>query len=97
MPKKVRVGRSAFFFLPKGTTSEENTVCKKKVNNCENSVFRVIFVRKEKDLLGSGPFSRYGRVTGNKHIFLLGLSNIDRVDGGCSKVYVHNAIKAFAH
>ena len=44
------------------------------VKNCENSVFRVIFVNKNKnDLLGSGPFSRDGRVTGNKHIFCLGL------------------------
>ena len=44
---------------------------KKMVKNYENSVFRVIFVKKkEEDLLGSGPFSRDGRVTGNKHLFL---------------------------
>ena len=38
----------------------------KIVKKCENSVFRVIFVNKKKELLGSGPFSRDGRVTGNK-------------------------------
>ena len=61
---KVRVGRSAFFFFA------ERDFAQKMVKKC--GVFRVIFVLKT-DLLGSGPFSRDCRVTGNKHIFLLGL------------------------
>ena len=52
---------------------EENPVCKKKGLKIVKTVFRVIFVKKIKKLLGSGPFSRDGRVTGTKHIFLLGL------------------------
>ena len=39
------------------------------VKNDENSVFRVIYVRKKEKSLGSGPFPRDGRVTGNKHLF----------------------------
>ena len=45
--------------------------------NYENSVFRVIFEKKrkeKKERLGSGPFPRDGRVTGNKALFCLGLS-----------------------
>jgi len=42
------------------------------VKNCENSVFRVIFVKKKKEFLGSGLFSRDGRVTGNKHLLFVG-------------------------
>ena len=45
------------------------------VKHCENSVFWVIYVKKEKISLESRPFHRDGRVTGNKHHFLLGLSS----------------------
>ena len=49
---------------------------KKMVKNCENSVFRVIFVKKKKKRFARvGTIFRDGRVTGNKHIFFLGLSN----------------------
>ena len=40
--------------------------------------------KKEEDLLGSGPFSRDGRVTGNKHILLLGLNKNFHEDVGQS-------------
>ena len=41
---------------------------KEKVKNCENSVFWVVYVKKKKKSLGSGPFPRNGRVTGNKRL-----------------------------
>ena len=44
---------------------------------------------KKKELLGSGPFSRDGRVTGNKHIFVLGLSVFVREQSGAG---IHWAI-----
>ena len=56
---------------------EEKSVLQKIINNnCENSVFRVIYVLKkeEEKSLGSGPFPRYGGITGNKHIFVLRLT-----------------------
>ena len=57
MPKNVRVGKSASFFffsfyilfLPRrfcGQNRRKIRFAKKVVNNCENSVFRVIFVKK---------------------------------------------------
>ena len=46
----------------------------KMVKHYENNVFRVIYVsKKRKERLRSGPFPRDGRVTGNKHLFLLGI------------------------
>ena len=66
---KVRVGRSAFFSFFFVVVAKRD-FAQKMVKKCENSVFRVIFVNKTKDLLGSGPFSRDGRLTGNKHICL---------------------------
>ena len=78
MPKKVRVDRSAFtkktcfakgHFVGKigGKSGLHKT---NVVKNCENSVFRVIFVFKQEEWLGSGPFPRDGRVTGNQDPFL---------------------------
>ena len=75
MPRIVRVGRSAFFssflfsqrdFVGKigGKSGLQHT---KQNKHCENSVFLGDFCF-TKYLLGSGPFSRDGRVTGNKHI-----------------------------
>ena len=37
--------------------------------NCENSVFSGDLCTKVEKSLGSGPFPRDGRVTGNKHLF----------------------------
>ena len=73
MPKTVRVGRSAvnkknyLFFLPKDilwAKSEEKFGLQKKGFSGDLC---------NKKNLGSGPFPRDGRVTGNKHIFVLGL------------------------
>ena len=67
-PKKVRVGRSDFYFFlllfclfaKKDFVDKiggKSGLQKLMVKHCENSVFRVIFVKKKKkDLLGSGPF-----------------------------------------
>ena len=58
-----------------GKIGEKIRFAKKKVKNCEKSVFRVIYVKKKKkESLGSGPFPRDGRVTGNKHLFFGALS-----------------------
>ena len=47
MPKKVRVGRSAFFVLPKEIlwvkSEEKYGLQKQMVKNCKNSNFRVIY------------------------------------------------------
>mgnify|MGYP002805662763 CR=1 FL=1 len=59
MPKKVRVGRSGFFlfFFPmeilRAKLKGKSGFAKKKVKNCENSVF-------EKKSLGSGPLPKDG-------------------------------------
>ena len=50
-------------------SQEKSGLKQKLVKNCENSVFRVIYVKEEEKSLGSGPFHRDGRVTGNKHLF----------------------------
>ena len=51
------------------TKLEENPVGKKKmVKHWENSVFGVIFVKKNKKIARVGTISRDGRMTGNKHI-----------------------------
>ena len=66
MPNKIRVGRSAFFrffvfffLLPKETLWGKS---EGKIRFATNKS------------LGSGPYLRDGRVTGNKHIFVLGLT-----------------------
>ena len=68
------VGMSAFFCSSScqrrfsGQNRGEIRFAKQFVTNCENSVFRVIYVGGKN--LGSGPFPRDGRVTGNKHLFV---------------------------
>ena len=71
---KVRVGRSAFFGFVFVLLLLKGILHNKWLNKCENSVFRVIFVKKKKRFARVGTFSRDGRVTGNKHILFYALS-----------------------
>ena len=63
--------------MPKGVLgakSEENLVSKQIVKNCKKQCFSSDFCKiKKKRFARVGTISRDGRVTGNKHIFCLGL------------------------
>ena len=80
MPKKVRVGRSAFFFFfkffflcQKGFCEQNRRkiwLAKKNVKNCKKRCFSGDF-QKKKRFARVVTISRDGRVTGNKHIFCI--------------------------
>ena len=76
MPKQIRVGRSTFFlFSVKGYLVDKIGGKLRFAQNKWLQIVKIVFSgdlclkkQKEKNHLGSGPFPRDGRVTGNKHL-----------------------------
>ena len=90
---KVRVGRS--FFKSFVVVVARRDFAQKMVKNVKTVFFRWFLLKKYKKLLGSGPFYRNGRVTGNKHISFVGLiylisSHQYRSTIYCRKTYIIN-------